>query len=73
MRILRELERVMLNTLREVELAGLPGTRQADRQGLVGLALTSGGRVAALITDIPTPRLRDSDSHAARRLLRPAN
>ena len=50
----RELERVMLGvrTSEGIELAGLPGTRQADEAGaLVDVGVASGGRVAALIAD----------------------
>ena len=50
----RELERVMLGvrTSEGIELAGLPGTRQADEAGVaLGAGAVSGGRVAALIAD----------------------
>jgi len=50
----RELERVMLGvrTSEGIELAGLPGTRQADEAGAaLGAGSVSGGRVAALIAD----------------------
>ena len=50
----RELERVMLGvrTSEGIELAGLPGTRQADEAGaLLDTGAASGGRVAALIAD----------------------
>ena len=50
----RELERVMLGvrTSEGIELAGLPGTRQADEAGAgLGAGVASGGRVAALIAD----------------------
>jgi len=50
----RELERVMLGvrTSEGIELAGLPGTRQADEVGaLLDAGVASGGRVAALIAD----------------------
>ena len=50
----RELERVMLGvrTSEGIELAGLPGTRQADEAGaLLGPGAASGGCVAALIAD----------------------
>lgn len=50
----RELERVMLGvrTSEGIELAGLPGTRQADEAGAgLGAGAASGGRVAALIAD----------------------
>ena len=50
----RELERVMLGmrTSEGIELAGLPGTRQADEAGAaLGDGAVSGGRVAALIAD----------------------
>ena len=50
----RELERVMLGvrTSEGIELAGLPGTRQADEAGAaLGAGAVSGGRVAALIAD----------------------
>ena len=50
----RELERVMLGvrTSEGIELAGLPGTRQADEAGaLLDPGAASGGRVAALIAD----------------------
>ena len=50
----RELERVMLSvrTSEGIELAGLPGTRQADEAGVaLGAGAVSGGRVAALIAD----------------------
>ncbi len=50
----RELERVMLGvrTSEGIELAGLPGTRQADEAGVaLGAGVVSGGRVAALIAD----------------------
>ena len=50
----RELERVMLGvrTSEGIELAGLPGTRQADEAGAVAdVGTASGGRVAALIAD----------------------
>ena len=50
----RELERVMLGvrTSEGIELAGLPGTRQADEAGVaLGAGAVSGGRVAVLIAD----------------------
>ena len=50
----RELERVMLGvrTSEGIELAGLPGTRQADEAGaLLDPGAASGGRVAALRAD----------------------
>ena len=50
----RELERVMLGvrTSEGIELAGLPGTRQADEAGVaLGAGAVSDGRVAALIAD----------------------
>ena len=50
----RELERVMLGvrTSEGIELAGLPGTRQAGEAGaLLDAGVASGGRVAALIAD----------------------
>ena len=50
----RELERVMLGvrTSEGIELAGLPGTRQADEAGAaLGAGAVSGGCVAALIAD----------------------
>lgn len=50
----RELERVMLGvrTSEGIELAGLPGTSQADEAGaLLDPGAASGGRVAALIAD----------------------
>ena len=50
----RELERVMLGvrTSEGIELAGLPGTRQADEAGaLLDPGAASGGCVAALIAD----------------------
>ena len=50
----RELERVMLGvrTSEGIELAGLPGTRQAGEAGaLLDAGTASGGRVAALIAD----------------------
>lgn len=51
---MRELERVMLGvrTSEGIELAGLPGTRQADEAGaMLDAGTASGGRVAALIAD----------------------